>query len=338
MVGLCLALTVTHAQNVDSVADKVTNFPFKVIKRINGETTSLNQQLQCKTEKYLQSMARKEAKLRAQLYKADSAKAAALYPDDPRKQYAAFIQKFKEDSSRVFSSMGPEYLPHVDSLHSMLAFMAKNSTLLNGNLAQQSTIQSSLANFQQLQAKLQQADVVNQFIQGRKALLQQYVSSYTKVPSGVGNTLQGYNKEVYYYGEQIREYRQMLNDPGKLIQTALGLLNKVPAFTSFMKQNSFLSGVFNVPGGYDNPSGAPGLGTITADAKTSDPKHAGLTTDEAIGAVAGHEIVHATDKGEINKDIKYAQEHNGAERPRSQREAKSEAVEKQIIEESKNND
>jgi RHS repeat-associated protein len=78
-------------------------------------------------------------------------------------------------------------------------------------------------------------------------------------------------------------------------------------------------------------------GTITEDAKTSNPKHAGLTTDEAIGAVAGHEIVHATDKGEINKDIKYAQEHNGGLRPRSQREAKPEAVENQIMKESKEN-
>lgn len=75
-------------------------------------------------------------------------------------------------------------------------------------------------------------------------------------------------------------------------------------------------------------------GTITADAKTNNSKHAGLTTDEAIGAVAGHEIVHATDKTEINKDLKY-ENKNHTIRPRSEREAKSEAVEKKIIDESK---
>lgn len=256
---LCLVVSTTHAQNVDSVAGKVTNFPLKVLSRISSQTASLNQQLTRKTERYLQSMARKEARLRTQLYKADSTKAPALYPNDPQKQYAAFIQKFKQDSSRVFTSMGPEYLPYVDSLHGMLAFMSKNPSLLNGNLAQQTAIQSSLANFQQLQAKLQQADIVNQFIQGRKAQLQQYASSYTNLPSGVGSTLQGYNKQVYYYSEQIREYRQMLNDPGKMIQTALGVLNKVPAFSNFMKKNSFLAGVFAVPGGYDNPGGTVGL-------------------------------------------------------------------------------
>jgi RHS repeat-associated protein len=79
-------------------------------------------------------------------------------------------------------------------------------------------------------------------------------------------------------------------------------------------------------------------GTINADLKNSNAKHAGLTTDEAIGAVAGHEIVHATDKVEISKDLKYEYNNKGNSRPRQMREAKSEAVEKKIIEESiKNN-
>src|SRR5580692_4923286 len=166
--GLCLALTVTHAQNVDSTIDKVTNFPSKLFKRISGQTANLNQQLTRQTEKYLQKMARKESRLRDQLYKADSAKAAALFPNDPQQQYATLIAKFRQDSSRVFNSMGPEYLPHVDSLNGMLGFLSKNSSVLNGNLAQQSAIQSSLAQVQQFQSKLQQADAIKQYVQARK--------------------------------------------------------------------------------------------------------------------------------------------------------------------------
>ena len=129
------------------------------------------------------------------------------------------------------------------------------------NPAQLAALQSSLAQFQQLQAKLQAADAIKQFIQSRKAQIQQYLSGYSQLPSGVGNTLQGYNKEAYYYAEQVREYRQMLNDPDKMIQTALGLLNRLPAFSNFMKQNSFLAGLFSVPGGYDNPEGPVGFQT-----------------------------------------------------------------------------
>jgi hypothetical protein len=260
-VGLCLAGRVTHAQNVDSAIDKATNFPSKLFNRISGQTASLNQQLTRQTTKYLQKMARKEARLKAQLYKTDSAKAAALYPNDPQQQYAALIAKFKQDSSRVFSSMGPEYLPHVDSLNGMLGFLSKNPSLLKGGIPEQAQAQAALAQVQQLQAKLQQADAIKQFIQARKTQIQQYLSQYTSLPSGVGNTLQGYNKEAYYYAEQVREYRQMLNDPDKMIQTALGLLQKLPAFNSFMQKNSFLAGLFGVPSGYDNPQGPIGFQT-----------------------------------------------------------------------------
>jgi hypothetical protein len=260
-VGLCLALKVTHAQTVDSTIDKATNFPSKLFSRISGQTSNLNQQLTRQTEKYLQKMARKETGLRAQLYKTDSAKAAALYPNDPQQLYAAFIQKIKQDSSPVFSSMGSEYLPHVDSLNGMLGFLSKNPSLLKGGVPEQAQVQAALAQVQQLQSKLQQADVIKQFMQARTGQIQQYLSQYTSMPSGVSGTLQGYNKEAYYYAEQIREYRQILNDPDKMIQTALGLLQKLPAFNSFMQKNGFLAGLFSVPGGYDNPNGPIGLQT-----------------------------------------------------------------------------
>src|SRR5580692_8595286 len=165
---LCLAGMATHAQTADSAIDKLTNFPSKLFNRINGQATTLNQQLTRQTEKYLQRMARKEAKLRAQLYKTDSAKAAALYPNDPQQQYAALIQKFRQDSSRVFTSMGPEYLPHVDSLQGMLKFLSANPSALNANPTELAEVQSSLAEFQQLQAKLQAADAIKQFIASRK--------------------------------------------------------------------------------------------------------------------------------------------------------------------------
>ena len=259
--ALCLTATVSNAQTVDSALTKLSNFPTKLMSRINGQASSLNQQLARQTQKYLQHMARKEAKLRAQLYKTDSAKAATLYPNDPQQQYAALLQKFRQDSSRVFTSMGPEYLPYADSLQGMLGFLSKNPTALNANPAQLAAIQSSLAQVQQLQAKLQQADAIKQFIQTRNTQIQQALSQYSQLPSGVGNTMQGYNKEAYYYAEQVREYRQMLNDPGKMMQTALGLLNRLPAFTNFMKQNSFLAGIFSVPFGYDDPAALSGFQT-----------------------------------------------------------------------------
>lgn len=261
VAALCLAITTPRAQSVDSTLDRISNFPSKLFSRIDGQAKSLDQQLTRQTEKYLKRMARKEAKLKAKLYKQDSARAAALFATDPEQQYAALIQKFRQDSSRIFTSMGPEYLPYADSLQGMLKFMNTNSSLLPAGFSQQAAIQSSLVQVQQLQARLQQADLIKQFIQARKAQIQQYLSQYTKLPAGITNTLQDYNKEAYYYAVQVRQYREILNDPDKMMQTALQLLNKVPAFSNFMRQNGFLAGLFGVPAGYGDPAGPVGFQT-----------------------------------------------------------------------------
>ena len=74
-------------------------------------------------------------------------------------------------------------------------------------------------------------------------------------------------------------------------------------------------------------------GTLKEDAKTENPKHKGLTLEQAIGAVAGHELVHGTYGNEINKDIKY--ELKGKEGARPDREIVPNKVEHEIIKQSR---
>lgn len=74
-------------------------------------------------------------------------------------------------------------------------------------------------------------------------------------------------------------------------------------------------------------------GTLKEDAKTENPKHKGLTIDQAIGAVACHEIVHGTDRKEINKDLRYELKNKGGTRPN--KETAPNKVENKIIEQSR---
>jgi RHS repeat-associated protein len=73
-------------------------------------------------------------------------------------------------------------------------------------------------------------------------------------------------------------------------------------------------------------------GTIKEGVKDgSGLKHEGLSVEQAIGAVAGHEGIHATDKAEINKDLKA--EMKG--KTHTEREHKPNVVEQKIIYQSK---
>lgn len=89
-----------------------------------------------------------------------------------------------------------------------------------------------------------------------------------------------------------------------------------------------------------NPDGTYGIkeasivvyeGTIKEQLEQGSGKHRGLTLDQAIGAVVGHEGVHATDKSEIHKDIKAEMR----DRLRDDRETVAQRIEQQIINESK---
>jgi len=51
-------------------------------------------------------------------------------------------------------------------------------------------------------------------------------------------------KEVYYYRQQIEEYKNLFHDQKKLEEKALATLRALPAFQSFMQKNSYLAQLF----------------------------------------------------------------------------------------------
>jgi hypothetical protein len=64
---------------------------------------------------------------------------------------------------------------------------------------------------------------------------------------GQSKYLQKINKEAYYYVETIKNYKAIFSDKKKAEQTAFTLLNKIPAFTKFVQQNSMLASLFGSP-------------------------------------------------------------------------------------------
>jgi len=112
-----------------------------------------------------------------------------------------------------------------------------------------------------LQAKMQDADQVKAYIQQRKQQIGDYITQHASLAGVLSKQYQGYNQDVYYYSQQVRQYKEMLNNPDQLEQKALSLLNQLPAFQNFMKNNSQLAGLFNLPGNYGSAQGLVGLQT-----------------------------------------------------------------------------
>ena len=260
LILLCASAQNLLAQEATSAIDKITNFPTRFVEKLQRKSAHLEEQLLRKTEKYLEKLARKERKIYRKLQKLDSAKAADLMAESKLK-YDGLLQQLKEPAETSGTATG-EYLPYIDSLKGSLSFINERPELLNSSAELQQKISGSLQQFNGLQSRLKQSDAIKQFIRERKEHLKTTLSSYTRLPAGISKELEGFNQQLYYYAQQIREYRQLLNEPDKLTLRALALLNKVPAFTEFLQKHSEMAGLFSIPAGYGASQGINGLQTI----------------------------------------------------------------------------
>lgn len=252
----CLLLPVFLPAQEPGKIDQVVQLPEKFLPAVNKKITALQNKLSAQSEKYLRRFAKKEKKLQGKLTKVDSTAAKNLFSNS-QSQYLRLLEKIKSKSST--GKLSSEYFPYADSLGNILSFIDQNKTGLTQKMQQQATAVSD--QFKRLQGQFSAAEEVKQFIRERKQQIGNAMARYTNLPGHLTRELTDFKKEVYYYSQQVREYKQMLNDPDKLTKTALSLATKVPAFRDFMKQHSQLAGLFGVPAGYGNVSNLAGLQT-----------------------------------------------------------------------------
>jgi len=262
LIVLCCMAINAHSQDKPDAVDKIANFPSSFFNKINKQSASLEDRLTRQTEKYLQRLAKREKKLQRKLSKIDSNAAKQLFAGSEAR-YEQLAKKIASDSLSTGKAgrLTGEYIPGLDSMKTSLSFLQQNNQLLAGSNNIQQKIQGSLGNVNQLEGKLQQTEEVKAFIQQRKEQIRQTLSKYTNLPPGITNSFTDFNKEAYYYSAQVKEYRDMLKDPDKMVEKGLALLNKLPAFKQFMQQNSMLASLFRLPDNYGTPQSLAGLQT-----------------------------------------------------------------------------
>ena len=255
---LCGHVT-SNAQSADPGDHGGLAVPSGLFRKIQQKTGDLDRRLTRQTEKYLQRMSRQEEKLRKKVSKLDSTGAKQLFANSSSR-YVALMQQLRTDTGSKAMTIRGEYQPYTDSLSGTLAFLQQNPTVLDGAGAS-TAVEGAASQLQALQAKLQDADQIKQYIRDRKAQINQYISQHADWQGVLGKPFQAMSKDAYYYSQQVREYKEALNNPDQLEQKALAALNQLPAFQSFMKEHSQLAGLFNLPGNYGSSQALAGLQT-----------------------------------------------------------------------------
>lgn len=230
-----------------------SNYYEKLSQKISGFEVRLDR----KTEQYLAKLSREEEKIYKKLWKKDSSKAKELF-GDIKSQYKDLQTRAREKAGKL-ASFSKMYSGKLDSLSTAYKFLGKTGMV---NPALQDKLKASAGAINQLQAKLDQTDQIKQYLRERKKMLTDQLEKL-----GMLKQLRKFNKEVFYYQQQLAEYKALLNDPAKLEEKLFGLLTKLPAFKEFFANNSQLAQLFRLPGS-NTPSMGNGQGAGLAGLQT----------------------------------------------------------------------
>ncbi|HWB27597.1 MAG TPA: hypothetical protein VG738_19105 [Chitinophagaceae bacterium] len=265
--------------SISAVAQTSTDTSFanisdKALHSINDKYIKLTDVIDRQSLKLVTRMQRKEARLQNKVQGADSTKAKQLFTGTQAK----YQQLQTQLASPVTNTSGKlkEYVPGIDSLATSLDFLQKSNLLPADKLARLQNISSQL---QQLQARLQQANEVQAFIKERERQLKQQLSQYN-----MGGQLLGINKQVYYYQQQLAQYKDLINNKEKLEEFILAKVRSMPAFESFWQHNSLIAQLFPMPQNYGTPAALAGLQTRTQVANIISQRLPGAFTPSGSGS------------------------------------------------------
>ena len=256
LIILFFASNNCNGQNIDTLATNLQNLPGNFLAKIQKKYSSIEKGLSKKTTKYLNKLQRQEKKLQRKALKSDSGYVSNENVDSV---YSAFSKKLSAAEPLVAGSESSvvnlnQYNPFIDTLSTSLAFLQKYKGL-------EDKVKLPTEALDKLKSKLNEGDKIKEFISRRKLQIREELSKYTHIPSSLKNQYADIQKTAYYYSAQMKEYRDMLNDPKKIEEKTLSILNQMPFFQKFMKENSQLTSLFGLPENYGTPASLAGLQT-----------------------------------------------------------------------------
>ena len=219
--------------------------PEKYLSDLRRKFDKFEEQVDKRTEKALARFIKQEQRMKSKLWKSDSLSAKTIFNSSISK-----MEGLKSGLSKRIPGGGDAYL---DTLTHTLKFLDQYNNVSKKQLA---GAEKSVGD---LQGKLQQAEAVKAYIRSRKQELKEQLSQY----SGFAKDLERFNKEAYYYGEQLKEYKSLFQDRKKAEAKAMTMLKKLPAYNDFLRKHSQLAGLFNLNGSYNETRNLEGLQTRT---------------------------------------------------------------------------
>ncbi len=249
----CLCLCVSELSFSQESADSLISRMDvdRYAEQVTQKAEKLTEQLDAKTEKVLADLQKQEEKIYRKLLATKDSVAAKLKLQECRAKYEGIKQRISNPLQK-----GSHYIPKLDSLNTSLKFLA--------NFGAADRVRDAIAKTDLLKDRFQAAEEIKKFIKERRQQLKEQLEKL-----GMVKQLKKINKQVYYYSQQINEYKEILKDSRKIEKKALELLAKTKLFKDFMRKNSMLASLFRLPGDPNDPSTVANLSGLQTRAQVT---------------------------------------------------------------------
>lgn len=236
----------------DSTVRQVTQLPEKYLGQVRKKSDRVASQVTNRTDKVLKRLAKQENAMQAKLNKIDSVAAKNIFTTSIAK-----LNSLRSGlKGKVATALPIGGNADLDTLENSLKFLDGSKELLGNS---QTKLKSATNSLQELRGRLQQVDDIKVYIREHKQQLQEQLKQYT----GFTKNLQKMNKEAYYYGQQVNEYKSLLKDKKKAETKAVALLKKMPAYNDFIQKHSQLGSLFGLIASGNVAQSMEGLQTRT---------------------------------------------------------------------------
>jgi hypothetical protein len=227
---------VGQTDSIFQTLENLQKVPVKYLNAVENKIDKYSSRITGKTEKTLAKLSKWENKIQSLLEKVNPEAANNLFGPG-KTTFTVLLQKLREGQN-IADGFRAQYNEYRDKLNTSLKYLENYKEKINSNLIQ--PVKNVTQKMNELEEDVKNTEAMEQFIKERKKQLFDVALKYL----GKNKYLNKINKEVYYYAETIKNYKEIFSDPKKLEQTATTILKKIPAFNDFIEKNSGLASLF----------------------------------------------------------------------------------------------
>lgn len=236
LLSLALVQEAQARQPVYPGDSTIPNLPKKYLTRVTGKANAIQRGLDKSERKALQQVERIEKKIKRQLLKVDPLKADVLFGHSSNT--ISNFRKRLEATGEATGGPASFINNYTDTLETTFKFLEGQG--LAGMAG--TRLEDAKKAILQVKGKLQVSENIQASIRNRKAELVESIGNISRCKAGLSKL----NKRVYYYHQQLNDYKEMLQEPSRAEEKAMAILRKSDVYKSFVQKHSMLASLFNI--------------------------------------------------------------------------------------------